>query len=232
MHSNTCPACGGQDFAYSEVLWPELVRAWQLTPLEKDYINRQQGLHCTNCKNNLRAMALADAILRSFHFGGTLLQFVQTEEAQNLKILEINEAGELTPILKMVPNHQIARYPEYDMTHLPFDSESFDLVTHSDTLEHVPNAIVGLSECHRLLKNSGRCIFTVPIVVDRMTRSRAGLIPSFHGNPDDLANDYIVHSEFGADVWKYAIEAGFNCIKIHSFEYPAALVLEASKSER
>jgi 2-polyprenyl-3-methyl-5-hydroxy-6-metoxy-1,4-benzoquinol methylase len=41
-------------------------------------------------------------------------------------------------------NHQLVRYPEYDMTNLGFESGIFDLVIHSDTLEHVPNPERGL----------------------------------------------------------------------------------------
>ena len=55
----------------------------------------------------------------------------------------------------------------------------------------------------------GRCIFTVPIVVGRMSRTRTGLKNSYHGTPGQGGGDYIVHTEFGADVWRYVVEAGF-----------------------
>ena len=74
---------------------------------------------------------------------------------------EINEAGGLTSVLKRLPNHQLIGYPDYDMTNLSFEPETFDLVLHSDTLEHVPNPIAGLSKCRRVLGKTGRCIFTV-----------------------------------------------------------------------
>ena len=54
-------------------------------------------------------------------------------------MLEINEAGTLHPILRMLPRHRLVSYPEVDMTRLPFADRSFDLVVHSDTLEHVPD---------------------------------------------------------------------------------------------
>lgn len=230
---SVCPVCGGRDFSYREVLCQELVSDWQLSPFEAEYINRQQGVCCDRCGNNLRSMALADAMLFSYNFYGTLVQFVESDIAKTVKMLEINEAGGLSSVLKKIPNHQLVSYPEYDMTNLSFESATFDLVIHSDTLEHVPNPIAGLSECRRVLVKTGRCIFTVPIIIGRLTRSRAGLKNSYHGTSDQLVNDYIVHTEFGADMWRFAIEAGFTSTRIHSFEYPAALAIEATiKNER
>ena len=119
------------------------------------------------------------------------------------------------------------------MTNLSFEPETFDLVLHSDTLEHVPNPIAGLSKCRRVLGKTGRCIFTVPIVIGRLTRSRAGLKGSYHGTSAQPDNDYAVYTEFGADMWRFVIEAGFTSVRIHSFEYPTALAIEATiKNER
>lgn len=228
---NRCSVCGGLAFSFHEVLWAELVHEWELSNLEVDYINRQQGFCCKSCGNNLRSMALADAIVFACGFAGTLEQFVESDRASTLNVLEINDAGGLTPFLKKLPNHQLVCYPEYDMTRLSFESETFDLVVHSDTLEHVPDPLAGLSECHRILAKSGRCIFTVPIIIGRVTRSRSGLQNSYHGSSDQLKNDLLVYTEFGADMWKFAIEAGFISVRIHSFEYPSALAIEATKQQ-
>jgi SAM-dependent methyltransferase len=228
MKMNSCCVCGGREFGFVEVLWPELISDWKLSQMEVDYVNRQQGFYCVTCRNNLRAMALADTILSAYDFSGTLVQFVESRSARKLRVLEINEAGGLTPILKKLPKHQLVRYPEYDMSNLTFGSGSFDLGVHSDTLEHVPNPVSGLAECCRVLTKAGRCIFTVPVIVGRLTRSRVGLKNSYHGTADREKNDYVVQTEFGADMWKYAIEAGFDNARIHSFEYPAALAIEAS----
>lgn len=223
-----CPICGGKVFSYQEVLWKELVRDWELSPHEVDYINRQQGLMCKGCGNNLRSMALADAILYAYKYPGVLLQFAASDLSKSLNVLEINEAGGLSSVLKILPRHQLVRYPEHDMTNLSFASSTFDLVLHSDTLEHVPDPIAGLSECRRVLTNTGRCIYTVPTIIGRLTRSRAKLKNSYHGARGHLEGDYKVHTEFGADMWKFAIEAGFTSARIHCFEYPSALAIEAS----
>jgi SAM-dependent methyltransferase len=228
--TNLCSVCGGGEFLFREILSPELVSDWQLSALEVDYINRQQGVSCAGCSNNLRSMALAGAILSAYNFCGTLVQFVDSDFAKSLKVLEINEAGGLTSVLNGLPHHQLVGYPEHDMTNLSFEPAIFDLVLHSDTLEHVPNPIAGLSECRRVLVKTGRCIFTVPIIVGRLSRSRAGLKVSYHGTSAQRDNDLIVHTEFGADIWRFVIEAGFTSARIHSFEYPATLAIEATIS--
>lgn len=226
---NQCTVCGSGVFTNYEVLWDELVIEWQLSPYEVDYINRQQGRCCANCGNNMRSLALAYAITRTFSYLGTLSKFVEYDKAQEIRVLEINETGGLSPILSKLPLHKLASYPNYDMINLSMASGSFDLVVHSDTLEHLPDPIAGLSECRRVLVDSGRCIYTIPLIVGRLSKSRAGLKNSFHGKKGQSDNDYIVYTEFGADMWEYAIEAGFTDVKIHSLEYPAALAIEATK---
>jgi len=227
IFSNKCTVCGGEEFTYSEVLWSVLISQWELLAHEVEYINRQQGFVCNGCGNNLRSMALAYAIMKKYEFNGLLRDFVNSDTASNLKILEINEAGGLTPTLSQIPNHLLIKYPEYDMRTLPFDNESFDLVIHSDTLEHIDDPIKALTECKRVLNKKGTCLFTIPIIVDRLTRTRQGLEPSFHGDNATSESDLIVHTEFGVDFWLYPIKAGFERLTMHAFEYPAALVLQA-----
>lgn len=224
---NACPVCGANDFLSHEVLWPELVSSWHLSDYETGYINRQQGFHCSSCHNNLRAMGLASAIKQEYSYKGTLKDFCLNNS--KLNVLEINRAGNLTDFLNKISGHRLIEYPEFDMENMDIPSASIDLVVHSDTLEHVPNPERGLSECLRVLKNDGKCIFTVPIIVDRFTRSRTGLPPSYHGQSGVLADDQVVYTEFGADAWRFPIRAGFSSCEIYAFEYPAALVLIARK---
>lgn len=224
--SGICPVCGGKEFIQSDVLWKELIDAWQLSETEVIYINRQQGFHCRQCLNNLRAMALASAIVDAFgRQGCTLAEF--TETAGAIAVLEINRAANLTPVLKNLNGHRLVEYPECDMEALPIDSGSVDLVVHSDTLEHVPHPVRGLTECRRVLRPGGACVFTIPVIVDRLNRRRDGLSPSYHGGAGVCVADQIVHTEFGADFWTTVCEAGFRQCTIHAFEYPAALAVIA-----
>lgn len=224
-HIEFCPICGSTSLTEATVLWPELIDSWQLSEYEVGYINRQQGYHCQSCFNNLRAMGLASAITRQYNFNGPFQSFCESDIS--LKVLEVNRAGSLTPFLSKLHGHRLIEYPEFDMMNLEIDSASYDLVIHSDTLEHIPHPDRALSECKRVLKPDGKCIFTIPIIVDRLTRSRVGLPDSFHGEANINATDQVVYSEFGADFWKCVFKAGFSACEILAHEYPASLTIVA-----
>jgi hypothetical protein len=63
----------------------------------------------------------------------------------------------------------------------------------------------------------------VPIVVDRLTVSRDGLEPSYHGDSGRRDEALRVRTEYGADAWKDVVIAGFRECRIVAFEYPVAL---------
>lgn len=229
MHAGSpdfaCVVCGGRGAAMVDVLSDALIRAWELSADEIEYVNRQQGLHCRSCSSTLRCMALASAIHRLYGWTGTFADFVRSERARALSVLEINEAGGLTSFLAALPARRV-RHPDVDMQALPFPDQTFDLVVHSDTLEHLPDPRAGLAECRRVLRTGGACAFTVPIIVARLTRSRANLPPSYHGTTAD-GDGYVVHTEFGADAWRVVLAAGFAECRIVALDSPAAHALVA-----
>ena len=222
-----CAACGAENFVFQPVLWRALIDEWQLAPEEAAYIDRQQGMHCSTCGSNLRSVALARAILAWAGGGGTLREWGASAGAARLAVLEINEAGSLSPMLQLLPGHRLAAYPEVDIHALPYAEGSFDLVVHSDTLEHVAHPVRALSECRRVLKPGGGLCFTVPTVVGRLSRSRAGLPMSFHGDAAQSSSDWAVETEFGADAWTYVLRAGFGSVSIYAVDYPSATALLA-----
>jgi SAM-dependent methyltransferase len=211
------------------ILWPGLIAEWQLSPHEAGYIDQQQGCHCEECRSNLRSIALSDAIL--FHAKSpatpTLREFVRSAPAQRLRVLEVNPAGDLSATLALLPGRVLASYPDVDVHAMPYEDGTFDLVVHSDTLEHVRQPVRALAECRRVLKAGGALCFTAPVVVGRMTRSREGLAPSYHGNPADIRGDYLVHTEFGADIWTQVLQAGFKATTIFTRRHPIAHALSA-----
>jgi SAM-dependent methyltransferase len=143
-------------------------------------------------------------------------------------VLEVNEAGSLTGVLSQMPGHRIVRYPEYDMMALSFKDASFDLVVHSDTLEHVPDSCQALRECRRILRPGGACCFTVPIVMARLTKTRSGLPISMHGSPGCTDPSLMVHSEFGADIWCRVLDAGFRDCQMVAYAYPSGVAMVAT----
>lgn len=222
-----CTVCGGERFSFRRVLSDELISEWQLSPSEVDYVERQQGEKCDDCGANLRSIALADAIRSAVGTEMLLGDYVSSAPAQHLKVLEINEAGSLSPALRQLPGYVFGAYPAVDMHEMPYGDETFDLIVHSDTLEHVTNPVHALAECRRVLKVDGALCFTVPIIVDRMSRDRHGLKLSYHGMPGTKQYDMIVHTEFGADAWSYAMEAGFTSVTMHAVKYPCAVAMTA-----
>ena len=220
-----CIVCGRSEFIDQKVLWPQLVETWGLSVEEEAYINRQQGTRCSHCDNNLRAQALASAILSVFGTNETFETFVGKREANRLEILSINTCGTLHKYLSRLRKHNLVEYPEQDMTNLSIDDNAYDLVLHSDSLEHVEEPLKALAECKRVLKPDGVCIYTIPIVVERFSRSTVGKETSYHGDPSERSSDWVVRTEYGGDAWKDPIKAGFRSCAMHCFEYPCAFAL-------
>lgn len=224
-----CSVCGGRDFALRRVLGEQLISDWQISPSEVDYVERQQGECCTSCGANLRSIALADAIRSAVGTDLLLDDYVSSAASWRRKVLEINEAGSLTPTLKRLDGYVFGAYPDLDMHDMPYTDETFDLIVHSDTLEHVAHPVHALAECRRVLKRGGALCFTVPIIVGRMSRDRTGLKPSHHGMPGNGRDDLIVQTEFGADAWAYVMRAGFTNVTMHAVEYPCAVAITAKR---
>lgn len=226
-----CPVCGGDRFHEQTVLWPELIAEWQLAPDEVRYIDRQQGLACVDCGNNLRAMTLAAAISRTFHHAGPLRELCRANARfRELRLLEINSAGELTPVFQEMPHHSLVAFPEFDMQQMNLPDDSVDIVVHSDSLEHIPDPLQALRECRRVLKKGGHLFYTVPMVVGRLTRSRTGLPPSYHGTrAAGAVDDYRVQTEYGADFWCEVFAAGFQEVALTSLLFPASVAIHATK---
>jgi ubiquinone/menaquinone biosynthesis C-methylase UbiE len=108
-----------------------------------------------------------------------------------------------------------------DASHLPFNSNSFDLITANMVVEHFDNAEVQFQEIHRLLKPGGVFIFHTPNVLG-YTTMLAKLIPEvlkskiiyiLHGPEEDIFPAYYkINSEF--TIKKIAQLIGFRVLKI------------------
>ena len=62
--------------------------------------------------------------------------------------------------------------------------------------------------------------------------SYRAFLSSYHGQSKVLAEDQIVCSEFGADIWQTVLKTGPRSCEIVSLEYRAVLVIIAKKCER
>jgi SAM-dependent methyltransferase len=220
-----CAVCGASEFQPRQVLWQALIDEWELRPDEAAYVDTQQGTVCRGCGSNVRSIALAAALCRSARFNGTLDAWIAS--SPRLSLLEINEAGTLHARLRQLPGHAFGAWPDVDLQALCFADGTFDRIVHSDTLEHVPDPLAALRQMHRVLRPDGAAVFTVPIIVARMTRSRTGLAPSYHGDPANATPDLLVHTEFGADAWALVLAAGFAACEFVAYAPPAGIAIIA-----
>lgn len=227
MEILVCSICGGTNFTDHKVLWPELIVEWQLSRQEHDYVDKQQGCSCSACGASLRIVALGNAIRSITQSTFPLRHAIKSGALNDWRLLDCNGAESISAALSVLPSYQRANYPEYDMRNLPFEDGSFDLVIHSDTLEHIEHPVVALQECRRVLAPGGRLCFTVPIIHGRLTRDRAGLVPSYHGDPSALRGDFVVHTEFGADAWTFVHKAGFTHTTLNQVQFPSAIAITA-----
>ena len=205
------------------MLWPALVTEWGLSQEEARSVDRREGQYCPQCLVRLRSASLAKAITSTSAEPQPLERWVQHQP--QLAVLEINRAGQLTPWLERLPGHRLVEHPDIDLHDLPYPDESWDLVVHSDTLEHVDHPVRALEECRRVLRRGGRLCFTIPVVSGRLTRRRDGLRPSYHGLESDPV--YLVVTEYGADFWCQPLAAGFARLELTSLQWPDAFALTA-----
>jgi SAM-dependent methyltransferase len=189
----------------------DLASTWGISSGLVARFNEREGLICTGCGSNVRAQGLASAIIASkFGFGAaSLKEWVGLANKKKLKVLELNACHELHKVLASLRYLTYSEYgtkTEQDIENLTYKDNSYDLVLHSETLEHVNDPRRALDECRRVLKKDGLVIFTIPIVWTRKTRTRSQrsgnkitniLPPSYHGQRTD---DYLVYTEFGSDV--------------------------------
>jgi SAM-dependent methyltransferase len=224
----SCTICGCTRFTARKVLWPELVARADYTPEEAANIERQQGETCDRCGANLRAVALGRALQAVLGTELNLWEYAQTPEARGLRILDVNGVPGLSEALEGLPSYLRADYPAVDLQALPYPGGSFDVVLHSDTLEHVADPMAALRECGRVLGPKGSLCFTVPLRTGRLTEDRSGLPPYHHGSPLTSEDGMRVRTEFGADAWTFALRAGFSAVAIHEVAFPVAVALTAS----
>ena len=104
-----------------------------------------------------------------------------------------------------------------DVQRLTYADASFDVVTHTEVLEHVPDDARAFAELHRVLRPGGTMLFTVPLyggypTIER-ARLRGGAIehfmePAYHIDPLRGAG-ILAFRDYGLDIVERLRAAGF-----------------------
>lgn len=104
-----------------------------------------------------------------------------------------------------------------NLENLSFADKSFDIVITEDVFEHLKHHERGFKEVHRVLKDGGYHIFTVPCHFDRPTLVRVDtsgdrevhlLPPEYHG--DKIRGQILAYRTFGIDIFALLAEIGFD----------------------
>lgn len=110
-----------------------------------------------------------------------------------------------------------------DVQRLGFADASFDLVTHTEVFEHVPDDRSGFLELFRVLRPGGRMVFTVPMhgsahTVERATQLASGIVHhlpmTYHGDRIRGKGRVLVYRDYGQDIETRLLEAGFSTARL------------------
>ena len=114
--------------------------------------------------------------------------------------------------------------PHQNLQALTWPPKSFDLIVSNDVFEHVADLDVTLSECARVLNDSGILIATFPFANRSSTSlQRATIVngkiqhysePEYHGNPMDPQGGSLVFQIPGWDILDRAKQVGFKSAHI------------------
>lgn len=247
-----CPVCGAfLATVYRPVLSRSLADQWNLNDEWANYFNRREGEICISCGSSVRVRQLAKTLAmwvnKSFQAGNCETGAgIRALPLENSSIAEINSCGSMH---KWISNFGNVSYSEYnpcdknirheDILSLTYASGSFDIVLHSDTLEHVFDIDRALMEIWRILKPGGASIFSIPIVRDgRPSIARVSLrngelyhykLLSYHGGSYQTTRQYLVCYEFGEDFIPRLKNHGFHVTLIEGAENPTAVTFIAEK---
>ena len=110
-----------------------------------------------------------------------------------------------------------------DVQRLTHPDGSFDLCTHTEVFEHVPDDAAGFAELHRVLRPRGRLVFTIPLhgvpeTVERATREGGHLVhhlpAAYHDDLERGRRAVLVYRDYGLDIVDRLLTAGFRRARI------------------
>ena len=194
--------------------------------------NDDTGVRCVRCGATAvhqalgRALhkhvgALADKDVCELSARGPLVRFLR----RHVRSLALSEYFADVP-----PGSARAGVRCEDVLRLTYATASFDLVTHTEVLEHVSDDRRAFAELHRVLRDGGLMLFTVPLRDGAtLERARLGdrevehlLPPMYHGDPVCGGAPILAFRDYGGDIVERLLAAGFGAAWIEAAA-PAAV---------
>lgn len=114
-----------------------------------------------------------------------------------------------------------------DVQRLTYADASFDLITHTEVLEHVPDDASAFAELRRVLRPGGQMVFSVPLHDREHTLERARLsdgeiihleAPAYHLDPIREHAGILAFRDYGRDILARLRQAGFADARFHAPE--------------
>ncbi|MEO8010151.1 MAG: class I SAM-dependent methyltransferase [Dokdonella sp.] len=105
-----------------------------------------------------------------------------------------------------------------DVQALSYPDQHFDLITHTEVLEHVPDDLRAFTELYRVLRPGGIMFFSVPMRSGEATLERARMVdgtvehlcePSHHIDPFRSGAQILAYRDYGGDIVERLRAVGF-----------------------
>lgn len=139
------------------------VRAfWDAVAPVYDRINATMGwTHCERFLTMQKYLPIQSglAILNVWSRTGSAVPFIR-ERCPQATLLNLEVSGGF--IKRAQERYPTETFEQTDLHDLPCATESQDIIVSLETLEHVPDPLHFLLECHRVLKTGGRLILSCP----------------------------------------------------------------------
>ena len=169
----------------------------------------------------IRGLEMADGRCALFEAVSPLASSLKALTSLEMHLSEYVDGGVRSGEKVMVAGQLVA---QQDMTATSYSANFFDVVVHSDVLEHIPRYQAALREANRILKPGGVMMFTVPFFVELdhsvplASVEADGSIrhhivpPEFHGDP--VRGSVLTFWHFGWDLLTSLREAGFDVAQL------------------
>lgn len=183
------------------------------------------GVRCVVCGAAPIATSIANVLIKcepdfahkrvyELSTRGAFFEFLN----KNVKDLVCSEYLENVP-----PGESVNGVLCQDVQNLTFGDGEFDICTSTEVFEHVPDDVKGFKEIHRVLREKGVFIFTVPLyevekTVDRAVIEEGEIVhllePEYHDDSIRGVGKVLVFHDYGLDIVDTLLSVGFSSVDI------------------